>query len=83
VDYQVSNHIAIKPIQVEYVMTQINSAAGFGSHQERPPLFGRCRNARRQPFERDTFSCPHDSANEDWFRAEAELRNRLTAAATD
>jgi opacity protein-like surface antigen len=38
-DYQVSNHIAIKPIQVEYVMTQINSAeAGpsnksFGSHQ--------------------------------------------------
>lgn len=32
-DYQLSNHIALKPIQVEYVMTQINSAAGFGSHQ--------------------------------------------------
>jgi hypothetical protein len=32
-DYWVSNHISIKPIQVEYVMTQINSAAGFGSHQ--------------------------------------------------
>jgi Protein of unknown function (DUF2934) len=24
--------------------------------------------------------CPHDSSDEDWFRAEAELRNRLTAA---
>ena len=26
--------------------------------------------------------CPHDSPHEDWFRAEAELRNRLAAAAT-
>jgi hypothetical protein len=25
--------------------------------------------------------CPHDSPHEDWFRAEAELRNRFTAAA--
>jgi hypothetical protein len=32
-DYQLTNHIAIKPIQVEYVMTQIDSAKGFGSHQ--------------------------------------------------
>ena len=32
-DYQLTNRIAIKPIQVEYVMTQIDSAAGFGSHQ--------------------------------------------------
>jgi hypothetical protein len=32
-DYQLTNHIAIKPIQVEYVMTQIDSARGFGSHQ--------------------------------------------------
>jgi hypothetical protein len=24
--------------------------------------------------------CPHDSPHEDWFRAEAELRSRLTAA---
>jgi len=32
-DYQLTNHIAIKPIQVEYVMTQIDSANGFGSHQ--------------------------------------------------
>lgn len=26
--------------------------------------------------------CPNDSAAEDWFRAEAELRNRLAAAAS-
>jgi len=26
--------------------------------------------------------CPHDSPHEDWFRAEAELRNRLAATAT-
>jgi opacity protein-like surface antigen len=33
VDYQLTDHIAIKPIQVEYVMTQIDSSRGFGSHQ--------------------------------------------------
>ncbi|HUA83325.1 MAG TPA: outer membrane beta-barrel protein [Bryobacteraceae bacterium] len=33
VDYALTKHFAIKPIQVEYVMTQINSANGFGSHQ--------------------------------------------------
>src|SRR5258708_30313655 len=32
-DYRLSDHIAIKPIQVEYVMTQIDSTRGFGSHQ--------------------------------------------------
>jgi hypothetical protein len=32
-DYQVSQHLAIKPIQVEYVMTQLPSVLGFGSHQ--------------------------------------------------
>jgi Protein of unknown function (DUF2934) len=26
--------------------------------------------------------CPPDSPHEDWFRAEAELRNHLSAAAT-
>lgn len=26
--------------------------------------------------------CPHDSPDEDWFRAEAELRHKLVAAAT-
>jgi opacity protein-like surface antigen len=32
-DYNLTNRIAIKPIQVEYVMTQIDSTKGFGSHQ--------------------------------------------------
>ena len=38
-DYVLTKHIAIKPIQVEYVMTQFDSASlggstqGFGSHQ--------------------------------------------------
>ncbi|MGD1095677.1 MAG: outer membrane beta-barrel protein [Bryobacteraceae bacterium] len=32
-DYNLSNRIAIKPIQVEYVMTQLSSANGFGDHQ--------------------------------------------------
>jgi hypothetical protein len=27
--------------------------------------------------------CPNDSADEDWFRAEAELRNRLAATASE
>ena len=27
--------------------------------------------------------CENDSPDQDWFRAEAELRNRLAAAATD
>jgi hypothetical protein len=27
--------------------------------------------------------CPHDSPDEDWFRAEAEFRNRLVASATE
>jgi len=32
-DYSLTKRIAIKPIQVEYVMTQLDSANGFGSHQ--------------------------------------------------
>ena len=32
-DYQVSHHLAIKPIQVEYVMTQFPNALGLGGHQ--------------------------------------------------
>ena len=32
-DWTVSKHIAIKPIQVEYMMTQIDSTKGFGRHQ--------------------------------------------------
>jgi hypothetical protein len=32
-DYRLTNRIAIKPIQVEYVRTELDSALGFGSHQ--------------------------------------------------
>jgi opacity protein-like surface antigen len=32
-DYHLTKHISIKPIQVEYVMTQIDSTKGFDSHQ--------------------------------------------------
>ena len=32
-DYQLTNRIALKPIQVEYLMTQLPDALGFGSHQ--------------------------------------------------
>jgi len=33
VDYRLTDHIAIKPIQVEYVMTQLERTSGFGGHQ--------------------------------------------------
>ena len=33
VDFLVTNHIAIKPIQLEYVMTRLPNALGFGGHQ--------------------------------------------------
>jgi Outer membrane protein beta-barrel domain len=33
VDYQVSNHLALKPIQIEYVSTQLPNQLGLGSHQ--------------------------------------------------
>ena len=32
-DYQLTNRIAIKPVQVEYIRTELNSALGFRSHQ--------------------------------------------------
>ena len=32
-DFRVSNYIAVKPIQAEYVMTRLPNALGFGSHQ--------------------------------------------------
>jgi len=33
VDYRLSNHIAIKPLQVEYVTSQFSGTNGIGSHQ--------------------------------------------------
>jgi hypothetical protein len=38
--------------------------------------------ARAAYFYWEARGCPHDSPHEDWFRAEAELRNRLAASAT-
>lgn len=32
-DVRVTNHVAIKPVQVEYVYTRLNSNSGFGSYQ--------------------------------------------------
>ena len=38
--------------------------------------------ARVAYFYWEARGCPNDSPDEDWFRAEAELHNRLTASAT-
>lgn len=38
--------------------------------------------ALRAYFYWEERGCPNDSADEDWFRAEAELSNRLAAAAS-
>ena len=38
--------------------------------------------ARLAYFYWEKRGCPNDSPDEDWFRAEAELRNRLAAAAS-
>ena len=38
--------------------------------------------ARLAYFYWEERGCQNDSPDEDWFRAEAELRNRLAAAAT-
>ncbi|HUN58095.1 MAG TPA: outer membrane beta-barrel protein [Candidatus Binataceae bacterium] len=32
-DIQVSHHISFKPVQVEYLMSQLNDSLGFGGHQ--------------------------------------------------
>ena len=33
VDYRLTNHIALKPIQVEYVLTRLDNPNTFGGHQ--------------------------------------------------
>jgi opacity protein-like surface antigen len=33
VDYRLTDHIAIKPVQVEYVLTRFDNTNGFGDHQ--------------------------------------------------
>jgi hypothetical protein len=39
--------------------------------------------ARLAYFYWEERGCPNDSPDEDWFRAEAELRNRLATAASN
>ena len=46
------------------------------------PAFDQETIATLAYFYWEARGCPHDSPDEDWFRAEAELRNRLAAAAT-
>jgi hypothetical protein len=46
------------------------------------PAFDREAIAPLAYFYWEARGCPHDSPHEDWYRAEAELRNRLAAAAT-
>jgi Protein of unknown function (DUF2934) len=48
----------------------------------RDPAFDQEAVALLAYFYWEARGCPHDSPHEDWFRAEAEVRNRLAAAAT-
>jgi hypothetical protein len=45
------------------------------------PTWDHEATARLAHFYWEERGCPHDSPDEDWLRAEAELRNRLAAAA--
>jgi hypothetical protein len=46
------------------------------------PAFDRDAIGRLAYFYWEERGCPNDSPDEDWLRAEAELRNRLAAAAS-
>ena len=46
------------------------------------PTLDQEATARLAYFYWEERGCPNDSPDEDWFRAEAELRNRLAAAAS-
>jgi hypothetical protein len=46
------------------------------------PVLDREAIARVAYFYWEARGCPNDSPDEDWFRAETELRDRLTASAT-
>ena len=58
--------------------SQIGEATNLGIE----PAFDQEAIALLAYFYWEARGCPHDSPHEDWFRAEAELRNRLAAAAT-
>jgi hypothetical protein len=72
------------------------NAQGEGIHSERgsgetdneatdvvieSPMLDQEAIARMTYFYWEARGCPNDSPDEDWFRAEAESRNRLVASA--
>ena len=65
-------------VQTESGSSQNGEAANLGVEQ----AFDQEAIALLAYFYWQARGCPHDSPHEDWFRAEAELRNRLAAAAT-
>ena len=56
-----------------------NEATGLGIED---PTLDHETIANLAYFYWEKRGCPTDSPDEDWFRAEAELRNRLAAAAS-
>jgi hypothetical protein len=65
-------------VQTESGSSQNREAANLGIEQ----AFDQEVTALLAYFYWEARGCPHDSPHEDWFRAEAELRNRIAAAAT-
>jgi DUF2934 family protein len=64
--------------QLHTISHEIDEATSGKEHQapDREAI------ARRAYFYWEERGCPNDSADEDWFRAEADLQNRLAAAAS-
>jgi hypothetical protein len=68
---------------------QLHTARGSGHRSDEAtdlgiehPTLDQEAIARLAYFYWEDRGCPNDSPDEDWFRAEAELRNRLAAAAS-
>jgi hypothetical protein len=66
-------------MHTESAISQIGEGPNLGNE----PGLVRGAIARLAYFYWEARGCPCDSPDEDWFRAEAEYRNRLAAAATD
>ena len=67
----------------------IRTAGGSGHRSDEAaeisvghPSFDRDAIGRLAYFYWEERGCPNDSPDEDWFRAEAEVRRRLDAAAS-
>jgi hypothetical protein len=65
-------------MQTEFRASQIGEAINLGIE----PAFDQEAIALLAYFYWEARGCPRDSPDEDWFRAESELRNRLAAKAT-